>query len=331
MDQVLNHFHACSNHFPELEQVAEEDWRVGDFDQSDLFNGLVGFVDSQMGLRIKVVPVDVMSGFRRRYDRHGRRVLLSELLTPAGRCFELAAQICLIRHADLLDTMVARAELTSEEARAFARQGFANYYAAAVLMPYDKIYRAAQAVRYDLEVLSRRFAVGYEQLAQRLTTLQRPGARGVPFFMMRVDQAGNISKRFSADGGHFARVGGACPRWMVHSAFRSTNRVQVQLVELPDGQRYFTLAVAITRVGAGFRSPGPSYVIAIGCETDYAAQLIYADGMSMSDDLTVEPIGTHCRLCERPDCSFRALPPVDARLTVDDMIRQDSPYKFEVP
>ena len=328
-EQVRDFLHARGNHFPGLEAAAEEDWRIGELDFADLYHGLIRFLDSELSLRVKVLPVDVMGTDRRRYDRHGRRILLSEMLGTASRCFQLAVQIALIRHDARLRALVADSDLRGDDARALARHALASYFAGAMLLPYDRIYRAAQAVRYDLDILQRRFGVGLETVAHRLTTLQRPGARGVPFFMMRLDPAGNVSKRYSADGSHFARVGGACPRWSVHDAFRGCGRILTQVVELPDGQRFFTLAASVSRPSTGHGRHGPQHVIVLGCDIEHAAQLVYADGVAVNDDDITEPVGTHCRLCERPDCAYRAFPPIGSALAVNDMVRPASPYAFE--
>ena len=326
VEQVRDHLQAIGNHVPELEAAAEADWQAGGFEAGDLMNGLMRFLDEQQGLRVRVVPVDVMAGIRRRYDRHGRRILLSEMLDGSSRCFHLAAQLALIRHRELIDDLADRAALGGDGARDLLRLALANYYGGAVLMPYDAIHRAALAVRYDLEILRRRFRVGLEALGHRLTTLQRPGASGIPFFMLRLDAAGNVSKRVSAWTGHFARLGGSCPRWVAHDALCHPDRILTQVVELPDGQRYFTLATAISRPGAGYRRPGPRHVLALGCDIAFAAQLVYADGVAVYDDIVAEPVGASCTLCERVECVFRAHPPTDVPLDLNDTLRPGVPY-----
>lgn len=329
LDEIRDYFHAQANSFPALEEAAEEVWAVGGLELGALGRGLTDYLDRELTIRVKVMPVEVMGPTHRRYDRHGRRVLLSEMLSVPSRNFQLATQIALIRYRDLLDRTVAEARFSGEEAARVGRIAFAHYLAGAVLMPYDRFYRAATAVRYDIDILSRRFESSFEQVCHRLTTLQRPGAKGVPFFLIRVDKAGNISKRFSANKLHFARFGGACPRWNVHDAFRSPGRILSQVSEMPDGSRYFSIARTVTKTGAGFRMPGQTYAIALGCEIAYAAQLIYADGVDVANDGIAVPIGLHCRLCERLDCTQRAFPPVHHRLTVDESLRGATPYLFE--
>src|SRR3546814_5466580 len=201
-----------------------------------------------------------MGPTRRRYDRHGRRILVSEMLPLPSRNFQLALQIALIRYRALLDRMAAEARFSTEEAARVGRAALANYLAAAMLMPYERFYRAATAVRYDIEVLAHRFEASFEQVCHRLTTLQRAGAKGVPFFLIRVDKAGNVSKRFSANKLHFARLGGACPRWNVHDAFRSPGRIHSQVSEMTDGRRYFSIDRTVTKAGQGNREIGRAHV-----------------------------------------------------------------------
>ena len=326
VDQVRDYLQAIGNHVPELEAAAEADWAAGGFELGGLAGGLVRFLDQEQGLRVRVVPADVMGDLRRRYDRHGRRILLSEMLDESDRVFHLAVQLCLIRHRDLLDPLIAAAGLRGEEAHSLLRLAFAHYYAGALQMPYEPFYRAAQAVRYDLDVLGRRFHVGAEALAHRLTTLQRSSASGIPFFMLRLDAAGNISKRFSAGTGHFARLGGSCPRWIAHDAIGQPGRILRQVVELPDGERFFTIATAITGTGGGYRRPGPRHILALGCDVAHAGQMIYADGVAVHDDAVAEPIGPTCRLCERPDCVMRAHAPSGVPLDLNDHMRSTVPY-----
>jgi len=329
LEEVRDVFEAQNNHFGELEAAADQVWQTGLLDPGDVYQGLCAFLDRDLGIRVKLMPVDAMGAVRRRFDRHGRRILLSEMLPAPSRTFQLAVQIALVRFRGLLDRIAEEAGLSGEEAARLARIGLANYVAGAVMMPYDRIHRAAVAVRYDIEILQHRFGASVEQVCHRLTTLQRPGAKGVPFFLIRVDKAGNVSKRFSANGLHFARFGGACPRWNVHDAFRWPGRIHTQVSAMPDGSRYFSLASTIGKSGAGYRAPGQVHAIALGCEVEHAAQLVYADGVDLLNEDIAVPIGLHCRLCERLDCAQRAYPPLHHRLTIDENQRGPTAYVFE--
>lgn len=329
LDEVRDLFQERGNYFPDLEAAAEEVWQVGALELGALGRGLADYLDRELTLRVRVMPIEVMGPTRRRYDRHGRRILLSEMLSVPSRTFQLAVQIALIKYRGLLDRLIQEAGLSSREGGRLARLGLANYLAAAIVMPYDRFYRAATSVRYDIEILQHRFEAGFEQVCHRLTTLQRPGSKGVPFFLIRSDKAGNISKRFSAGRLSFARLGGACPRWNLHDAFRAPGRIQFQVSELPDGTRFFALSRTVTKPGAGFRLPGQTYAVALGCEIAHAAQIVYADGVDLTSDDIAVPIGLHCRLCERLDCSQRAFPPLQHKLSVDENVRGATAYTFE--
>ena len=329
LDEVRDYFHTHDNSFPELEEAAGEIWRQGGLEQGALLQGLTDYLDSELTVRVKIMPVEVMGAIRRRYDRHGRRVLLSEMLTSSTRVFQLAVQIGQIQYRALLDRLVAEAGFSGEAAALLGRLGLANYLAGAILMPYEPFYRAATALRYDIEILMQRFEASFEQVCHRLTTLQQPGSKGVPFFMIRVDHAGNISKRYSASRLHFARFGGACPRWNVHDAFAAPRQVLRQVSEMPDGERYFSIARTVSKEGGGFHDPGQTFAVALGCEIAFAAQLVYADGMELERGETAVPIGLHCRLCERTECSQRAFPPAQHRLVVDENVRGAAAYGFD--
>jgi predicted transcriptional regulator len=208
------------------------------------------------------------------------------------------------------------------------RISLAGYFAGAVMMPYEKFLRAAEKKRYDIELLCQRFNASYEQVCHRLTTLQRPSAPGVPFFFLRVDPAGNISKRLSAGGFHFARFGGACPRWNVHEAFRNPGKIVTQVIELPDKTRYFSVARTVDGMHAGYHEPFPQYAIGLGCEISQANRLVYSDPYDLEALRSVTPIGLTCRLCERVACSQRAFPPMNRSLIVDEGLKTVSPFMF---
>lgn len=326
LEEVRDFFHGQSNHFPELESAAEDVWKDLKGDLGDLYRGLVDYLMHHQGIRVKVMPMDVMGQTLRRFDRHSRRILLSEMLAPSGRVFQLATQLALLQHRDLLDDLVDQAGFSGDEARRLARISLANYFAAAVMMPYDRFLQAARQVRYDIEVLQHRFGASYEQVCHRLTTLQRPGAKGVPFFLIRIDRAGNVSKRFSAGGLHFARFGGACPRWNVHDAFRTPGVIHTQLAQMPDGTTYFSIARTVTKSGGSYHNPPQQFAIGLGCEVIHAGQLVYADGVDLDNTEAATPIGINCRLCPRLDCTQRAFPPINHRLLIDENMRGLTSY-----
>ncbi len=206
------------------------------------------------------------------------------------------------------------------------RIGLLNYVAGAILMPYAASLATAHALRHDMEAIATRFGVSFEQACHRLSTLQRAGARGVPFFFVRVDPAGNVSKRFSAGGFPFSRYGGSCPRWVVHTAFSQPGTVQVQVAELPDGAAYLCFARAVARPAARWGEPRPMHVVAMGCSIADAPELVYADGLDL--ERARVGIGLSCRLCDRQGCRSRAFPPLEHRLALD-LAASTTPYHFE--
>ena len=257
----------------------------------------------------------------RRFDPEKRILYLSEVLRRGSRNFHLAYQVGLETQHPALDRYAADPLLTSDAARALARVLLANYFASAVLMPYGPFLDAARQERYDIDLLGHRFRTSYEQVCHRLTTLRRPGAEGIPIHFVRVDIAGNISKRFSASGLRFARFSGACPRWNVFQAFLTPGMIRTQLSQMPDGTTYFWVARSVYKEGGGFHAPRTPLAIAIGCEVGHAKKMVYADGMNLDSREAVVPVGLTCRLCERTDCEQRAFPPIQHPLQVQENVR----------
>jgi len=326
-DWVRDFIQAQKNHFPELEEAA--DALVAELrPEPQAFAGAARERLSRVhNVQVRVVPIDVLPESVRRYDYHRKRLFLSEVLTGAGRSFSIAYQLAMLEHGPLLDAMADRANPPDRPTRALVKVSLANYLAAAILMPYQAFHEAAEKTAYDIELVRARFGVSFEQACHRLTTLARPGQRGVPFFMVRVDSAGNISKRFAGSGFPFSRFGGACPRWNVHSSFRSPGRIITQVIETPDAARYFTLARTVARIATPYAGEDSELAVGLGCELKYAERLTYSRGMDLKDPV-VTPIGPACRICERPACPQRAAEPISRTLMVDDFTKSISPYPF---
>ncbi|NEA50986.1 XRE family transcriptional regulator [Streptomyces sp. SID10815] len=264
-----------------------------------------------------------------RYDGRSRTLHLSARLRPGQRAFRMATQLALLEHGEELDRLATEDFSSGSPTHALARIGIANYFAAALILPYTAFHTAAEEARYDIERLTDRFGIGYETVCHRLSTLQRPRLRGVPFSFVRVDRAGNLSKRQSATGFHFSRAGGTCPLWNVYEAFSSPGRIHVQIAEMPDGQRYLWTARAVTRHRGGWGEPGKTYAIGLGCEIRHAHRLVYADGLDLANASAATPIGMGCRVCERLDCSQRAAPPLGRPLLIDQHSSTFVPYPVE--
>ncbi len=328
VEDVREMIHAARNHFPTLDEAAETLAAEPGLDHGDLFSALAARLAERHDVAVRIVPADVMMDRLRFYDRHRRRLMLSELLPQSGRLFQLAYQVGLFEHGTLIDAAVAESGIERKESRRLARVALGNYFAAALLMPYGPFLQAAEALRYDIEALAHRFSTSFEQVCHRLTTMQRPGARGVPFFFIRIDNAGNVSKRFSAGRFHFSKFGGTCPLWNVHDSFQTPGRIYTQIIRLPDETTYFSIARTVRRSGGSYSRPAQQLAIALGCDISYARRLVYADGHDLEQP-RVTPIGINCLLCERPDCSQRAFPPLNRNFVVDERVRGLSPFAFD--
>jgi predicted transcriptional regulator/DNA-binding XRE family transcriptional regulator len=323
-EEVRDFFHDHANHFPSLEEVAEA---IGDsLNAVELgtSHALAERLRRQHGL---VVSVKNTPGALRIFDAKARLLTLSEDLSRESRGFQMAFQLALLEAGKAVETIVRAATPSSRDAVELLRIGLLNYVAGAILMPYEPVLLAARTLRYDVDAIAARFGVSFEQACHRLSTLQRAGARGVPFFFLRVDPAGNVSKRFSAAGFPFMRFGGTCPRWVVHSAFATPGTIRVQLAQLSDKETYLCFARAITGRPARWGDPPPVRVVAMGCDVSHAAELVYGDGLNLAT--AAVGIGLSCRLCERQDCRSRAFPPIAHRLTIDPQTTSASPYRFE--
>jgi predicted transcriptional regulator/transcriptional regulator with XRE-family HTH domain len=323
-EEVSDFIQRANDHFPELEHGAEEVWRKGKLDFDDLFAGLVRHLDKTHKVTVKITRGDRST--LRRYDPHKRILTLSELLPTRSRKIQLAHQLCMLSMKPVLDRLCADERLTSEGSRSLARVALANYFAGAVLMPYEPFLQAAREQRYDLDMIGRRFGVGFEQVCHRFCTLQRPGAVGVPFHMIRIDIAGNISKRFSASGIQFARFAGACPRWNIFQAFPTPGMIRIQLSRMPDGHVYFCLARTVQQDSQGFHALPRVNAIGLGCRVEHAPQLVYADGLDLKRLDSATPVGVTCRLCDRTDCEQRAFPSLRSPLQLDENVRGVSLY-----
>ncbi len=320
-EQVSDFIQRHMNYVPPLEEAAERLWRDARLDREGLYGGLAAALDREFGVRVRIATVEELGSVVRRFDPARRELVLSETLRRGSRNFQCATQLGLLRERPLLEGLTDDPMLDTEEARALGRMGLAAYYAAAVLMPYGDFHRGAEETRYDVELLGHRFRVGWEQVCHRLTTLRRPGEAGVAFHFVRVDIAGNISKKFSATAVRFPRFSGLCPLWNVHGAFLQPGRVRVQLSRLPDGSALFSVARTVQRHAGGWREPAVLQAVGIGCDVAEAPRLVYAEGMDLSSLGAAVPIGISCRVCERVECRARAFPSLHHPLQLDENVR----------
>jgi len=325
-EQVSDMIQRHNNHFPELEDEASRVWKDGALERENLFGTLATYLEKRHGVNVRILEVGPMRGAVRRYDPERRDLMISEVLRRGSRNFQLAHLIGLLNGSETLDRVATDSQLTSQESRALCRVALANYFASAVLMPYDEFFRAAEDERYDLELLGDRFRASFEQVCHRMTTLHRRGANGVPFDMVRVDIAGNISKKFSASGLHFPRFGGLCPLWSVHAAFLQPGMIRVQLSRLTDGTTLFSIARTVRKHRGGYHSADVLYSIGLSCDIASARRIVYSDGVDLENPTAAMPVGMTCRLCERMDCRARAFPSLKRRLSIDENVRGVSFY-----
>jgi predicted transcriptional regulator/transcriptional regulator with XRE-family HTH domain len=318
-DVIENHV----NYFPELEAAAEAFAASAKLDRSDMFRSMAKYLRDKQQTTVVLTPAGASNGAVRHFDPEKKVLSISEMLPPWSRSFQLAQHLGRFVAKAAIDVVLARAEknLTKPEAIALCRVALSNYFAAALLMPYADFLRSAEEMRYDIELLQHRFDVSFEQVCHRFTTMRRPGAAGVSFHFVRVDIAGNISKRFSGTGIRFARFSGSCPRWDVHAAFLTPSRIRTQVSKMPDGTAYFCVARTVRKNYGGYGTPDTLMAVGIGCAIREAKKLVYADGCDLENLDAAVPIGTTCRLCERLDCEQRAFPPLQYGMKIDENFR----------
>ena len=321
-EEVRDFFHYCDNYIDAVDRAAEN--FAATARRGDVPAAAEAWLNGQ-GITLRIAATDTL----RQFDRATGTVTLSDRAAPETRNFQLLLQMALLQQDKLLQATLDLARFQSDTARAIAHIGLANYFAGAALMPYGPFLAAARETRHDLERLATRFGASIEQVAHRLSTLQRPGAKGVPFFFVRVDQAGTITKRHSATRLQFARFGGACPLWNVHRAFETPGRFLRQLAETPDGVRYISIARDISKSGGRYGAPVRRYAMSLGCEVEHAGQLVYADGLDLARAGAFEPIGISCRICERVACHQRSVPPLERKLRIAPDRRGVLPYELE--
>ena len=320
-EEVRDFFHYCDNYIDAVDHAAERfAASAGPREPLDAARAAL----EANGIELTFSD----TGPLRHYVAEGQSLRLSNKAALATQRFQALHQVALLTHEPLLEATLDLARFQSDAARGIAKIGLANYFAGAALLPYRAFLEAARETRHDLERLADRFGASIEQVAHRLSTLQRPGAKGVPFFFVRVDQAGTITKRHSATRLQFARFGGACPLWNVHQAFEMPGRFLRQLAETPDGVRYLCLARDVSKPGGAFHAPVRRYAIGLGCEISHAGQLVYADDLDLGKAAAFQPIGISCRICERRECHQRSVPPLERRLTIDPDRRGLLPYEI---
>jgi hypothetical protein len=316
------------DHFADLDAQAEALADELQIASADLYGAIAERLRVKHQLSIRVLPVEVMPDRLRRLDMHARQLQLSELLDPASRTFAAASQLAQIEAKAEIDALVAGADFAERASERLYARHLVSYFAAAIMMPYGRFLRACDATGYDIELLQRRFGAGFEQVAHRLTTLQRVGARGMPFFMIRIDRAGQSSKRLAgASGSPLVETDGRCPLWQLHNAFDRPGAIVRQVVVLEDGTRWFTLARTVHPQARPAGGVGAEFVVGLGVDASLASSLAATRGLDL-DSGVATPIGLGCRNCLRPDCPQRSAPPAGRALTFNDRERGVTPFSF---
>jgi len=323
-EEVRDYFYQRQNYLHELDTAAEDLTIQTRMHRAELSRELSDRLTMVHGVHI-IRRVDLGDTVLHRYDPGSRTLEISNHLSSGQQVFKMAAELAYLEFGDLIDAQVEEGKFTSEESRKLARLGLANYFAAATVLPYGQFHDVAERFRYDIERLSAFYQVSYETVCHRLSTLQRPSMRGVPFSFVRVDKAGNMSKRQSATGFHFSSSGGTCPLWNVYETFANPGKVLVQIAQMPDGRSYMWVARTVERRPSRYGQPGKTFAIGLGCEVRHANRLVYSEGLNLSSD-NATPIGSGCRVCERDNCPQRAFPALGRALDLDEHRSTVSPY-----
>jgi XRE family transcriptional regulator, fatty acid utilization regulator len=328
-EEVRDFFYQRHNYLHDLDTAAEDLTIRTGMHRADLARELSERLSAVHDVRI-VKRIGRGDNVLHRFDAETKTLEISGHLSSGQYVFKLAAELAYLEFGELIDSMVADGKFTSAESRTLARLGLANYFAAATVLPYRQFHEVAENFRYDVERLSAYYSVSYETIAHRLSTLQRPSMRGVPLSFVRVDRAGNMSKRQSATGFHFSSSGGTCPLWNVYETFANPGKILVQIAQMPDGRHYMWVARTVERRASRYGQPGKTFAIGLGCELRHAHRLVYSEGLDLSSEVGT-PIGAGCRVCERDNCPQRAFPALGRALDLDEHRSTVSPYPVKQP
>ena len=318
-----------NNYFEEIEDYATDIFRLVNTNNRTRHVLLVDYLKKKHKIEVVDVVPSEKENFAKKFDQNQNKLFLSDYLTLETKKLFIASQIVQLEAMNLINKQLADYAFQNEESKTLTTIALINYTAAAILMPYELFYTECLKHRYDLELIQHTFATSFEQVAHRVTCLQNPKMRGIPFHMLRVDIAGNISKRLSLSGIQIPRYGGACPRWNIHSAFVTPGKIHAALSKMTDGEKYVCIARTIEK-GIGRHGVHRSMVsIGLGCQAKYAKDFVYSDQLNLKDEKAAIPIGVNCRTCTRLDCQQRAFPPLNKKFKIDLNKRGISVYVSE--
>ncbi len=328
-EEVRDYFHYMDNYVDGIDRAAEKlSLEIGLSKAPSKFTALTTWLQERFGISVTEFPD--YRGTLIRQDDFARTIALYSAIPQSTKSFLLGSVVAELCVRDLISEEVTKARFKTKSAESIARLALRNYFAGALILAYDDFLKTAAETRHDIQLLSNRLDASIETVCHRLSTLQRPGAKGLPFYFVKIDRAGNVVKRHSATRFQFARFGGSCPRWNVHQAFeQNSNKFTSQVAQMPDGVRYLCVATSITKHQADYRSGERRYALGIGCEVQYADAVVYADGLAVDEISSPEPIGVNCRICPRDNCDQRAFPAVDKEPFIDSGQRGIVPYRVK--
>jgi predicted transcriptional regulator/transcriptional regulator with XRE-family HTH domain len=314
------------NYFPKLEEFANKVFDKVQKNNRTRYIALCDYLKSEYSIIVKDIIPEDNKPFSKIYDKQKKELLLSDYSSLETKKLHAAAQIAQMGAMGEIEFYLSKFAFPTLESKNLTKVALLNYCGAAILMPYKPFHTECKKLKYDLELLQNTFATSFEQVAHRVTCLQDPKLPGIPFHMLRVDMAGNISKRFSLSGIEIPRYGGACPRWNVYSAFTRPGAMQVAVSKMTNGEKYVCIARTVEKGVGRFGKTKSILSIGLGCEAKYAKDFVYTQNIDVNNKSSEIPIGVSCRTCDRLDCSQRAFPPLHKKFDVDINTRGVSIY-----
>jgi len=305
------------NYFPKLEKFASELYGKIQNNNRVGYSSICEYLFNKHRIEVKDVVPDENKPFTKQYDEIKKKFLVSDYLNLETKKLYAGAHVAQLEASNIIDEYLNTFSFPSEESKKLSKVALLNYAGAAIIMPYKPFFEECIKQRYDVELLQNTFAVSFEQVAHRITCLQDPKMKGIPFHMLRADVAGNISKRFSLSGIEIPRYGGACPRWNIYKAFTMPGKINAAVSKMTNGDKYVCIARTVEK-GIGKHGMEKTLLsIGLGCQVKYAKDFVYADSLNLNDKKTETPIGVNCRTCDRMDCQQRAFPPLHKKFDID--------------
>jgi len=305
------------NYFPKLETFANKLFSKISKNNRTGYDSLCEYLYKNHKIEVKDVVPEEEKPFTKKFDPLKKTFLLSDYLTLETKKLFAAAQIAQLEASEIIKEYLESFSFPNKESEKLSTVALLNYTGAAIVMPYELFFEECMKQRYDVELLQNTFSTSFEQVAHRITCLQDPKMKGIPFHMLRADVAGNISKRFSLSGIEIPRYGGACPRWNIYTAFTMPGKIHAALSKMPNGEKYICIARTVEK-GIGKHGMFKTLLsIGLGCQSKYAKNFVYADSLNLNDKKSETPIGVNCRTCDRMDCQQRAFPPLHKKFDID--------------